>query len=151
MIRPKVTWNLTWSAQWKLLNVFSIFENEGQHYKKKMKKIKFYTAFWFTSKQFPLFSKLLRKKIENILGTMFKMNFLCYLLLTMIYLFACAWRHYWFYQTPDISANTTEGVKQGKLVRLQLPLTECWGQCYDGASNMLGKNPLLLPDLRKNS
>lgn len=119
--------------------------------RKRWKKSNFIQLFGLHPNNFLCLANYLEKKIENILGTMFKMNFLCYLLLTMIYLFACAWRHYWFYQTPDISANTTEGVKQGKLVRLQLPLTECWGQCYDGASNMLGKTPLLLPDLRKNS
>ena len=45
-----------------------------------------------------------------------------------------------FYQLPDIKASTIETVLKDALIRLQLPLNDCRGQCYDGASNMLGKN-----------
>ena len=44
-----------------------------------------------------------------------------------------------FYQIPNIAASTIESVLKDALTRLQLSLNDCRGQCYDGASNMLGK------------
>ena len=44
-----------------------------------------------------------------------------------------------FYQIPDISANTLTSVIKDSLLRLSLSLERCRGQCFDGASNMLGK------------
>ena len=44
-----------------------------------------------------------------------------------------------FYQIPDIKADTITSVIKDALIRLQLSLNECRGQCYDGAGNMLGK------------
>ena len=44
-----------------------------------------------------------------------------------------------FYRLPDIKAATIETVLKDALIRLQLSLNDCLGQCYDGASNMLGK------------
>ena len=45
-----------------------------------------------------------------------------------------------FYQIPDIKAETITSAINDALIRLQLSLNECRGQCYDGAANMLGKN-----------
>ena len=45
-----------------------------------------------------------------------------------------------FYEIPNISSETIEKALKDSLIRLQLSLNECRGQCYDGASNMLGKN-----------
>lgn len=44
-----------------------------------------------------------------------------------------------FYQIPNIGAGTITSVIKDALIRLQLSLSRCRGQCYDGASNMLGK------------
>lgn len=44
-----------------------------------------------------------------------------------------------FYQIPDIGANTITAAIEDALVRLSLSFDKCRGQCYDGASNMLGK------------
>ena len=43
-----------------------------------------------------------------------------------------------FYNIPNIQSNTIVSVIKDALVRLQLSLSYCRGQCYDGASNMLG-------------
>lgn len=43
-----------------------------------------------------------------------------------------------FFHIPDISAQTIVSAIKDALMRLQLSLTNCRGQCYDGASNMLG-------------
>lgn len=43
-----------------------------------------------------------------------------------------------FYQIPNISADTITLVIQDALTRLTLSTDKCRGQCYDGASNMLG-------------
>ena len=45
-----------------------------------------------------------------------------------------------FYNIPDIGVETiVSAVKDVLLLKLQtLPLVNCRGQCYDGASNMLG-------------
>ena len=43
-----------------------------------------------------------------------------------------------FYNIPNIQSNTIVLVIKDALVRLQLSLSYCRGQCYDGASNMLG-------------
>ena len=44
-----------------------------------------------------------------------------------------------YYHIPNIDSETIESVLKDALIRLQLSLNECRGQCYDGASNMLGK------------
>ena len=44
-----------------------------------------------------------------------------------------------FFHIPDISAQTIVSVLQDVLTRLQLSLTYLRGQCFDGASNMLGQ------------
>ncbi|KXJ06942.1 hypothetical protein AC249_AIPGENE28357 [Exaiptasia diaphana] len=43
-----------------------------------------------------------------------------------------------FYQIPNIGADTITLVIQDALTRLTLSTDKCRGQCYDGASNMLG-------------
>ena len=43
-----------------------------------------------------------------------------------------------FFNIPNISAETIVTAINDVLVRLQLSLANCRGQCYDGASNMLG-------------
>jgi len=43
-----------------------------------------------------------------------------------------------FYNVPNISSETIVSVIKDALIRLQLSLDSCRGQCYDGASNMLG-------------
>ena len=44
-----------------------------------------------------------------------------------------------FCQIPDISSNAIESVLQDALIRLQLSLDECRGQCYGSSTNMLVK------------
>ena len=44
-----------------------------------------------------------------------------------------------FYALPDIKSDTIVAVIKDVLLRLQLSLQSCRGQCYDGASNMLGR------------
>ena len=41
--------------------------------------------------------------------------------------------------TPNIEFDTIFLTIKDALIRLQLSLTQCRGQCYDGASNMMGK------------
>ena len=43
-----------------------------------------------------------------------------------------------FYDIPDIGAETLVSAVKDVLLKLQLPLANCRGQCYEGASNMLG-------------
>ena len=43
-----------------------------------------------------------------------------------------------FYNIPDIGAETIVSAVKDVLLKLQLPLVNCGGQCYDGTSNMLG-------------
>ena len=42
------------------------------------------------------------------------------------------------YQVPDITSATLVSVIKDTLVRMNLSLSSCRGQCYDGASNMAG-------------
>ena len=42
------------------------------------------------------------------------------------------------YNIPDIGAETIVSAVKDVLLKLQLPLANCRGQCCDGASNMLG-------------
>ena len=42
------------------------------------------------------------------------------------------------YVCPDITANTNVKVLKDVLLRLNLKLSRCRGQCYDGGSNMAG-------------
>ena len=44
----------------------------------------------------------------------------------------------WFYSVPDIGAETIVSAIKDVLLKLQLSLVNCSGQCYDGASNMMG-------------
>ena len=44
-----------------------------------------------------------------------------------------------FYEIPDIKSQTIDTILKDALIRLQLSLDQCRAQCYDGASNMLGK------------
>ena len=44
-----------------------------------------------------------------------------------------------FYEIPNIRSETIVTAIKGALIRMQLPLSSCRGQTYDGASNMLGK------------
>lgn len=44
-----------------------------------------------------------------------------------------------FYNVPNIESNTIFLTIKDALIRLRLSLSQCRGQCYDGASNMLGK------------
>ena len=43
-----------------------------------------------------------------------------------------------FYNVPDIGAETIVSAIKDVLLKLQLSLVNCRGQCYDGASNMMG-------------
>ena len=45
-----------------------------------------------------------------------------------------------FCEIPDIKGSTIVTVTKDILLRYQLNLNMCRGQCYDGASNMLGKS-----------
>ena len=45
-----------------------------------------------------------------------------------------------FYEIPDITSSTIVTVMKDILLKYQLNLDLCRGQCYDGASNMLGKS-----------
>ena len=42
------------------------------------------------------------------------------------------------YQCPNILANTIVARLQDVMLRLNLQLSRCHGQCYDGGSNMAG-------------
>lgn len=44
-----------------------------------------------------------------------------------------------FYEVEDIKSDTIVSAIRDVLLRTQLSLDNCRGQCYDGASNMLGK------------
>ena len=44
-----------------------------------------------------------------------------------------------FYKIPNIASDTVVSVIKDTFIRLQLSFQYCRGQCYDGASNMLGK------------
>ncbi|XP_052249555.1 zinc finger MYM-type protein 1-like [Dreissena polymorpha] len=43
-----------------------------------------------------------------------------------------------FHQVNSIDANTLTSVIEDTLIRMNLSLSQCRGQCYDGASNMTG-------------
>ena len=43
-----------------------------------------------------------------------------------------------FYQIEDIKSETLFNSINDELNRMDIPLTDCRGQCYDGASNMVG-------------
>ena len=43
-----------------------------------------------------------------------------------------------FYNVPDVGAETIVSAVKDVLLKLQLSLVNCRGQCYDGASNMMG-------------
>lgn len=45
-----------------------------------------------------------------------------------------------FYELEDIKSDTIVSAIKDVLLRTQIPFSNCRGQCYDGASNMLGKN-----------
>ena len=44
-----------------------------------------------------------------------------------------------FYNIPNIKSDTIASVIKDIIIRVCLSLDQCRGQCYDGASNMLGK------------
>ena len=44
-----------------------------------------------------------------------------------------------FYEIPNVRSETIFTAIKDALIRMQLPLSSCRGQTYDGASNMLGK------------
>ena len=44
-----------------------------------------------------------------------------------------------FYEIPNIKSETIVSAITDILLRIQISLDNCRGQCYDGASNMLGK------------
>ena len=44
-----------------------------------------------------------------------------------------------FYEIPDIKSQTIISSIKDIMIRMQLEFDKCRGQCYDGASNMLGK------------
>ena len=43
-----------------------------------------------------------------------------------------------YYNIPNVNSDTTDSVIKDTFARLQLSRSNCRGQCYDGASNMLG-------------
>ena len=44
-----------------------------------------------------------------------------------------------FYEVPNINSDTIVSAKRDILLCTQISLESCRGQCYDGASNILGK------------
>ena len=44
-----------------------------------------------------------------------------------------------FYEIPDIKSSTIVSVIKDIMIRFQLQFDKCRGQCYNGATNMLGK------------
>ena len=44
-----------------------------------------------------------------------------------------------FYEVDDIGSNTIVATIKDALIRMQLSLSDCRGQTYDGASTMLGR------------
>ena len=46
------------------------------------------------------------------------------------------------YQVEDINADCLVRTIKDALLRMNVKLSECRGQCYDGASNMSGSRPL---------
>ena len=42
-----------------------------------------------------------------------------------------------FYNVPDVSAETIVSAIKDVLLKLQLSLVNCRGQCYDGTRNMM--------------
>ena len=52
------------------------------------------------------------------------------------------------YKVDNISAATIVDAIKDTLLRLNLPLTKCRGQCYDGASNMSGSRSGVAKQLR---
>ena len=53
-----------------------------------------------------------------------------------------------FCQVEDIISETLFKSIKDALNRMDIPLTDCRGQCYDGASNMVGKNQKESKDLK---
>ena len=53
------------------------------------------------------------------------------------------------YKIPDIKSSTTVSVIKDILTRYQLSMENFRGQCYDGASNMLGKTSGVAVELQK--
>ena len=54
-----------------------------------------------------------------------------------------------FYEIPDIKSSTIVSVIKDILTRYQLRMKNFRGQCYDGASNMLGKTSGVAVELQK--
>ena len=54
-----------------------------------------------------------------------------------------------FYEIPDIKSSTIVSVMKDILTRYQLSMENFRGQCYDGASNMLGKTSEIAVELQK--
>ena len=44
-----------------------------------------------------------------------------------------------FYEIPDIKSPTIVASIKDIMIRMQLEFDKCRGQCYDAASNMLGR------------
>ena len=53
------------------------------------------------------------------------------------------------YEIPGIKSSTTVSVIKDILTRCQLSMENVRGQCYDGASNMLGKTSVVSEELQK--
>ena len=54
-----------------------------------------------------------------------------------------------FYEIPDIKSSTIVSVIKEILTRYQLSMENFRGQCYDGASNILGKTSEIAVELQK--
>lgn len=54
-----------------------------------------------------------------------------------------------FYEVRDTTSSTIVAVLKDILCRYQLDLNQCRGQCYDGASNMLGKHSGVAVQIRE--
>ena len=54
-----------------------------------------------------------------------------------------------FYEIPDVKSSTIVSMIKEILTRYQLSMENCRGQCYDGASNMLGKTSGVVVELQK--
>lgn len=53
------------------------------------------------------------------------------------------------YATDKTDADTITKVIIDSLIRFNLPLNRCRGQCYDGASNMSGKHTGVFTQIQK--
>ena len=54
-----------------------------------------------------------------------------------------------FYEIPDIQSSTIVSVIKDVMIRMQLKFDKCGGQCYDRASDMIGKRLGVAQQIKK--